>query len=156
MKRVANDLSAASSSTGENVGMSDGEGDTGSNSRNADDKGEVCGGHFSKGPWLALCSATDAPIPEEGASAARGTNIINKHSRVTSVWSDSGCFGGVLLSALWATKRHISRCLDRLVSGTGVARGQDNLSCADIFRLLCFWLTGSFWTDCLILRTSVY
>lgn len=36
------------------------------------DKGEVGGGHFLKGPWLSLCSAVDAPIPEDGASDAKG------------------------------------------------------------------------------------
>eukprot|EP00903_Cladosiphon_okamuranus_P019218 g17672.t1 len=32
------------------------------------DEGEAGGGHFRKGPWLSLCSALDAPIPEESAS----------------------------------------------------------------------------------------
>lgn len=34
------------------------------------EKSEVGGGHFEKGPWLSVCSAVDAPIPEEGASDA--------------------------------------------------------------------------------------
>lgn len=36
------------------------------------DEGEAGGGHFSKGPWLSLCSAVDCPIAEEGASDAKG------------------------------------------------------------------------------------
>ena len=39
------------------------------------DEGEAGGGHFGKGPWLSLCSAVDAPIPEEGASDGRGREI---------------------------------------------------------------------------------
>lgn len=39
------------------------------------DEGEAGGGHFGEGPWLSLCSAVDAPIPEEGASDGRGREI---------------------------------------------------------------------------------
>ena len=40
------------------------------------DKGEVGGGHFEKGPWLSVCSAVDAPIPEQGASDTEGEYLL--------------------------------------------------------------------------------
>lgn len=38
-------------------------------------EGEAGGGHFTKGPWLSLCSVIDAPIAEEGASDSKGKAV---------------------------------------------------------------------------------
>ncbi|CAB1107626.1 unnamed protein product [Ectocarpus sp. CCAP 1310/34] len=38
--------------------------------------GEAGGGHFTKGPWLSLCSAIDAPIAEEGASDSKAVQAF--------------------------------------------------------------------------------
>ncbi|CAM9122809.1 unnamed protein product [Ectocarpus sp. 12 AP-2014] len=39
-------------------------------------EGEAGGGHFTKGPWLSLCSAIDAPIAEEGASDSKAVQAF--------------------------------------------------------------------------------
>eukprot|EP00752_Nemacystus_decipiens_P008272 g7396.t1 len=39
-------------------------------------EGATGGGHFSKGPWLSLCSAVDAPIPEDGDGDSRAAQTF--------------------------------------------------------------------------------
>lgn len=50
--------------------------------------GEIGGGHFCKGPWLSLCSALDAPAPEEGASDSEGELKHRERVQVMSCRED--------------------------------------------------------------------
>lgn len=69
------------------VGQQDGGGDSDKEAgqqRSGDDsnpdEGEASSGHFWKGPWLSLCSATDAPIADECASDTEGRSLA--HDRI--------------------------------------------------------------------------